>query len=386
MWAADDDLWEPSFIRTLLALLQRDARAVLAFGGFNNFELDKNSGPTYPRLAELPSRDRFTRLWRFLRQKEREGKANLIYGLMRREAVRAAGGFKAWGRGTWGADMLTLFRLLAEGNVALSPDRLFHKRATLPRDTAGARLARARPAGTGPPENPRQARLPGRLQCGHRWTIGGSPPGQRLLLRLEVARQRGYILLREGGQVLSALGKNPSGSRRAAKRAPASDRMRILYVASKYDYGHADRGWSFEHVNFYDALNRAGHDLEYFDFETLFRELGRESLSRRLRERVEAFRPGLMFCCLTGDQFDFDTVKSITTQGLTTTFNWFCDDHFRFEKFSRRWAVAFHWVSTTAACALPWYEKIGCTRRHQNPVGGQSGTLPPPGICPSSTT
>jgi spore maturation protein CgeB len=135
--------------------------------------------------------------------------------------------------------------------------------------------------------------------------------------------------------------------------------VKILYVASKYDYGHADRGWSFEHVNFYDALVRSGHELDYFDSETLFKELGREGLNRRLRERAGSFRPELMFCCLTGDQFDFDTVKSITDEGATTTFNWFCDDHFRFEKFTRRWAFAFHWVSTTAACALPWYERIG---------------------------
>jgi spore maturation protein CgeB len=42
------------------------------------------------------------------------------------------------------------------------------------------------------------------------------------------------------------------------------------------------------------------------------------------------------------------------------TFNWFCDDHFRFDKFTARWAPAFNWVATTATCALPWYRRIGC--------------------------
>ena len=138
--------------------------------------------------------------------------------------------------------------------------------------------------------------------------------------------------------------------------------MKILYVASKFDYGHAERGWSFEHVNFYESLLRMGHDLVYFDFETLDRELGRAGLNHRLTEVAAKERPELMFTCLTGDQFEFARIKFITDAGVTTTFNWFCDDHFRFAKFSRRWAPAFHWVSTTAACALPWYRRIGYER------------------------
>jgi spore maturation protein CgeB len=138
--------------------------------------------------------------------------------------------------------------------------------------------------------------------------------------------------------------------------------MKILYVASKFDYGHAERGWSFEHVNFYESLVRMGHDLVYFDFETLDKELGRAGLNQRLTEMAAKERPELMFTCLTGDQFEFATIKAITDAGVTTTFNWFCDDHFRFEKFSRRWAPAFHWVSTTAACALTWYRHIGYER------------------------
>ena len=135
--------------------------------------------------------------------------------------------------------------------------------------------------------------------------------------------------------------------------------MRILYVASQFDYGQPEQGWSFEHANFYDSLARMGHELVSFDFQTLARELGRDGMNRRLVEMAVATRADLMFASLTGEEFDFATIRSITDAGVTTTFNWFSDDHFRFEKFSRRWAPAFHWVSTTAECALPDYRRIG---------------------------
>jgi spore maturation protein CgeB len=135
--------------------------------------------------------------------------------------------------------------------------------------------------------------------------------------------------------------------------------MRILYVAIQYDYGVKEQGYSFEHENFYGSLTRLGHEVIYFDFRTLHDELGRDEMNRRLRRTAEETRPTLMFTCLTGDELDFTTVKAISDSGVTTTFNWFCDDHFRFEKFTSRWAPAFNWVSTTASCALPKYRHIG---------------------------
>ena len=137
--------------------------------------------------------------------------------------------------------------------------------------------------------------------------------------------------------------------------------MKILYVASRYDYGDADRGFSFEHANFYDSFVHMGHEVTYFDFPTLCHELGRETMNERLRQQVQAVRPDLMFTCLTGDELDLLTVRAISESGVTTTLNWFCDDHWRFEKFSRRWAPAFNWVATTASSAVPKYRSLGLT-------------------------
>ena len=124
--------------------------------------------------------------------------------------------------------------------------------------------------------------------------------------------------------------------------------MKILYVAMKYDYGRPEQGFSFEHYNFFDSLFHLGHDIVYFDFMTLAADLGRDGM-----------KPDLMFTVLFLDELDPSVVTKISRLSETATLNWFADDHWRFETFTRHWAPNFNWVVTTAASALPKYESIG---------------------------
>ena len=136
--------------------------------------------------------------------------------------------------------------------------------------------------------------------------------------------------------------------------------MRILYVAMRYDYGRPEQGDSFEHGNFYDSLRNLGHEILYFDFPTLLERLGREAMNRRLLEIARSERPDLMFTVLFRDELSRDTVRQISDLPDTTTLNWFCDDHWRFDDFSRHWAPAFNWVVTTDSTAVAKYSAIGC--------------------------
>lgn len=135
--------------------------------------------------------------------------------------------------------------------------------------------------------------------------------------------------------------------------------MKILYVAMKYDYGEPARGLSFEHHTFFDALSAMGHEIHYFDFMTLLQERGRDRMNRRLWEVARSEEPDLMFTVLFVDELEPEVVRRISTELSTVTVNWFCDDHWRFESFSSRWAPCFDWVVTTASSALPKYERIG---------------------------
>jgi spore maturation protein CgeB len=138
--------------------------------------------------------------------------------------------------------------------------------------------------------------------------------------------------------------------------------MKIVYVAAKYDYGIQERGLSFEHYSFYDTLVAMGHEVEYFDFLSVFRRFGRERMSRMLREVVDSVRPDLMFTFLYTDEFDPRVLRAITDETGTVTFNWFADDQWRFDGFSRHWAPCFSFVSTTDPSSVPRYKASGYDR------------------------
>src|SRR4051812_27077985 len=128
--------------------------------------------------------------------------------------------------------------------------------------------------------------------------------------------------------------------------------MRILYVASRFDYGRPERGLSFEHWNFFHTLESLGHDIIYFDYMYLLGVHGREKMNRRLSEVARAEQPDLMFTVLFQEQLEKQTVRDISDSGQTVTLNWFCDDQWRFEEFAQHWAPCFNWVVTTAKSAV----------------------------------
>jgi spore maturation protein CgeB len=135
--------------------------------------------------------------------------------------------------------------------------------------------------------------------------------------------------------------------------------MLILYCGMKYDYGRAAQGHSFEHHNFYNALVNMGHDVLYFDFMTLLQEHGKSWMNRRLIEVALSEKPALMFTILFTDEIDKKSVRAISDSGEITTMNWFCDDHWRFENYSRHWAPHFNWVVTTEHEATQKYAEMG---------------------------
>ncbi|MDX6664215.1 MAG: spore maturation protein CgeB [Solirubrobacteraceae bacterium] len=135
--------------------------------------------------------------------------------------------------------------------------------------------------------------------------------------------------------------------------------MKILYVALRFDYGKPEQGDSFEHQTFHSALSALGHEIVHFDIGAVRREHGAERMSRRLWEVACAEDADLMFCVLFDDELDKAVVRRISEELRTVTVNWFCDDHWRFDTFSRDWAPCFNWVVTTAPRDLAPYEDHG---------------------------
>jgi spore maturation protein CgeB len=137
----------------------------------------------------------------------------------------------------------------------------------------------------------------------------------------------------------------------------------------KYDYGDKNRKHSFEHENFYKTLKSMGFFIIYFDSISILKSHGKEEMNKKLWKLIKKENPILLFCSIFGDEFDKNILKKISNETNTITFNWFCDDHWRFDNFSRHWAHCFNYVSTTDKNALTKYEKI----RYKNIIYTQWG-------------
>lgn len=129
MWAAHDDVWESDFLAEMVAILDARVDVEIAFCKFDNVTYEERLRTRLFDMSELVQPSLYAGLRAFIQHAEHNGKANVFYGLLRRETVLRLGGLKIWGVGTWGADMLHVFSILTHGRLALSEKVLFHKRS-----------------------------------------------------------------------------------------------------------------------------------------------------------------------------------------------------------------------------------------------------------------
>jgi spore maturation protein CgeB len=137
--------------------------------------------------------------------------------------------------------------------------------------------------------------------------------------------------------------------------------MRILYVAMADDYGDPARGPSFEEVTFRSALEGMGHEVVPFDFMAEKSRHGKREMNRRLLAVAEETNPDLSFFVLFEDEIDPETIRGVSRAGGPAV-NWFTDDHWRFDRFSRHFAPAFDWSVTTDRDSVPKYRANGLDR------------------------
>ncbi len=141
--------------------------------------------------------------------------------------------------------------------------------------------------------------------------------------------------------------------------------MKILYIGMKYVYygSSANRvGFSFEHHNFYETLLKMDdgkHEVVYFPYDDILAQKGKQEMNRELLRLVKQQKPDLCFFVLYTEEFYPETIGEITKTSGAITFNWFTDDHWRFNGYSRHWAPLFNWVGTTDSKAPAKYKKIG---------------------------
>lgn len=131
--------------------------------------------------------------------------------------------------------------------------------------------------------------------------------------------------------------------------------MRIILAAPKSLPGDLFR-FDYSYWNFYFPLVKLGHNVTFFD-TTVYGDT-------ELSLLIDKEKPDLLFCIMTGDngfcpKEPWKTIADETKKGNVITFNWFCDDSYRFDTFSSKVCKLFHYCSTPEKRFLPNYIKLG---------------------------
>lgn len=131
--------------------------------------------------------------------------------------------------------------------------------------------------------------------------------------------------------------------------------MKIVPVFLRYDYGTKSRGDSVEYVSFYSALKQITDEVYPFWYDEYLDK--KDELQKRVIKFIDDVNPNIVFFILMRDEFSFDTFDYLKSKYITI--NWFCDDQWRFENFTKYYAPHFTYSVTTDKFALSKYKKIG---------------------------
>tara|TARA_R100001086_G_C11830509_1_gene256513 strand:+ start:327 stop:1259 length:933 start_codon:yes stop_codon:yes gene_type:complete len=134
--------------------------------------------------------------------------------------------------------------------------------------------------------------------------------------------------------------------------------MKILLTTNRTLSNGKTKWLDGGYYNVYLPLKDLGHDVYFWD--TVAPE------EPDYQKVIDQFKPDLIFCCVTGDlsltpaeEIIWDVIPEITQKGNIKTFNWFCDDTWRFDDFSSKACHHFLVCSTPEPDYVRRYKDIG---------------------------
>ena len=140
VWAADDDRWEPAFLSTLLAVLERRGDVALACAEAQYFLEDGTLCPFVRQGAAFPPDASPRQTADRLRAVATSNYGNLVYGLFRRavllrrdrKQIPVGTAFSVYGIDSALNEIPLLLQVAAAGDIAVVPQRLWLKRTSAP--------------------------------------------------------------------------------------------------------------------------------------------------------------------------------------------------------------------------------------------------------------
>ena len=135
--------------------------------------------------------------------------------------------------------------------------------------------------------------------------------------------------------------------------------MNILYCGLKHDYGDPKKGYSFEHVNFFQTLQKMQNikKLDYIAIDEVISNNGKDFLNELLINKAKKEKYDLIFFFIFKDEFYPETLKYLKDNLSIPTIAWMADDHWRFENYSKYNARLYSLYVTTDENSLIKYKQ-----------------------------
>ena len=128
---------------------------------------------------------------------------------------------------------------------------------------------------------------------------------------------------------------------------------KILYVGSHYEYSKKENGEGINKKGFYNNFVDLG-----FEVFPVFYDEKHDDLHQEIIKIAHKIKPDLVFFILQNDQIQKETLKTLKNKGFFLV-NWFGDDQWRFDDFSKNYANYFDACMTTDKFSLEKYKAIG---------------------------
>lgn len=138
--------------------------------------------------------------------------------------------------------------------------------------------------------------------------------------------------------------------------------MKIATILLKYDYGIEARGESLEKKAFLPAIKSNADEVAIFWLEENGYPNDVENLQDKLLQFCEKENPDIVFFILMRDEVRVETIKKLSDKYITI--NWFCDDQWRFETFTKFVAPSLTYSITMDKYSLEKFKQLNCKVIH----------------------
>lgn len=134
--------------------------------------------------------------------------------------------------------------------------------------------------------------------------------------------------------------------------------MKIATIFFKYDYGIEARGEGLEKKVLLPAIQDNCDEVVSFWIEENGYPENVDELQKKVIEFAEKENPDILFFILMSDEIKLETLEMLSKKYITV--NWFCDDQWRFESFTKFVAPMLIYSVTMDKYSIEKYKKINC--------------------------